>query len=94
MNYHSFVGKVWKTKMIASNGNIDWAEIKLSQVAKFARAERKRAGSKDFSLDFSLTPTTKWVIGLALRDFEEYVKMLDGKEDIKLKSITIQCVEV
>jgi len=91
MDHPNLAGKVWKTKIAISNGNIDYGEIKLVQVARFAQAERKRAENKG-KPRATLAPAAKWVIDLAIRNFEEYVKLL-GEEDIGLVSIAIQCVQ-
>ncbi len=90
MSYSKLLGKVWKTKTTVSNGNIDFGEITLNQIAKFARAERKRSSDKGGSV-VTLTPVTKWIIGMAIRNFDEYAELLDGK-DIELVEIAIQCV--
>lgn len=87
MDYTELVGRVWKTQTIMSNGNIDYGEIKLSDISRFVRAERKRSKVKGLTL----TPVARWVMSIAVRNFEEYVKELDG--DIKLKSIAIQCIK-
>lgn len=87
MDYTELVGRVWKTQTTMSNGNIDYGEIKLSDISRFVRAERKRSKKKGLTL----TPVARWVMSIAVRNFEEYVKGLDG--DIKLKSIAIQCVK-
>lgn len=99
MNYSELVGKVWKTKITVSNGNTDYGEISLAQITRFARAERKKAADEDktspksmtLSKSMTLAPAAKWVVGLALKGFEEYVELLDDK-DVGLVSIEIQCV--
>lgn len=89
MDYCKLIGRIWKTKIAVSNGNTDWGEITINQIARFARKERKRSCMKRTSL----APTTKWVVDVALKNYEEYAKLFDDKEDIKLVAIAIQRVQ-